>query len=135
MRRPGVAGMAALALVAATGLHRAGLADPASGEKLALFHCGRCHVIDARNRMGGIGSTPSFPAMRGHPEFEAKMRGFYALRPHPAFTQIPGVTEPFTPERPSPIHPVELTQQELDRIVDYALTLKAADLGASLGTR
>lgn len=109
--------------------------DFAPGEKLALFHCGRCHVINEKNRMGGIGSTPSFAVMRGHPDFEAKMRGFHALRPHPAFTQIAGVTEPFKPERPSPIHPVELSQDDLDRIVAYALTLAPADLGAQIGTR
>ncbi len=34
--------------------------DAALGAMLALRHCGRCHVVDRRNRMGGIGSTPSF---------------------------------------------------------------------------
>ncbi|MBK0397760.1 hypothetical protein H0I76_01020 [Limibaculum sp. M0105] len=124
-----------LALLAACPATEPRAQDFAPGEKLALFHCGRCHVINERNRMGGIGSTPAFKTMRGHPEFEAKMRSFYALRPHPAFTQIPGVTEPFTPELPSPIHPVELTEEELDRIVDYALTLEAADLGGQLRSR
>lgn len=109
--------------------------DHTPGEKLALFHCGRCHVVNEKNRMGGIGSTPSFAVMRGQHDFEAKMRSFHALRPHPAFTRIPGVTAPFPENRPSPIHPVDLTEADLDRIVSYALTLEPADLGRPLGTR
>ena len=107
----------------------------APGEKLALVHCGRCHVIGERNRMGGIGSTPSFPVMRNLEDFEDRMRAFYALRPHPAFTQIEGVTEAFPIDRPSPIHPVKLTPDEVEQIVDFALTVPPADLGPDLGLR
>jgi len=103
--------------------------DWAPGERLAYVNCGRCHVIGARNRMGGIGSTPKFEVIRTWPDWEAKMRGFYLLNPHPAFTQVDGVTEPFAAERPSPIHPIRLTEDEIARIVDYARTVAPADLG------
>ena len=38
--------------------------DLALGERLSLRHCGRCHVIGPKNRMGGLGSTPSFGVSR-----------------------------------------------------------------------
>ena len=57
------------------------------------------------------------------------MRGFYLLNPHPAFTRIEGVTPPFPRDRPAPIHPLSLTETEIERIVDYARTLEPADLG------
>ena len=101
-------------------------------EKLAFLHCGRCHVIGERNRMGGIGSTPGFAVIRTWPDWEAKMRGFYLLNPHPAFTQIEGVTDPFPADRPSPIHPVRLTEEQLARIIDYARRVAPADLGAPI---
>ena len=78
-----------LCLLAAPG---AGAQDYAPGEKLTLLHCGRCHVVSERNRFGGIGSTPSFAALRGAADWEERFRAFYALNPHPAFTQIPDVT-------------------------------------------
>jgi len=107
----------------------AGAGDWAPGEKLTYVNCGRCHVIGERNRMGGIGSTPGFAVIRTWPDWEAKMRGFYALNPHPAFTQIAGVTEPFAANLPSPIHPIRLTEAEIERIVEYARGVEPADLG------
>ena len=102
----------------------------APGEKLTLSHCGRCHVVSERNRFGSIGSTPSFAALRNAEDWEDRFRAFYALNPHPAFTQVPGVTSPFVPERPSPIHPVVLTPAEIEKIIDYARTIEPKDLGA-----
>ena len=106
--------------------------DWAPGEKLAYIHCGRCHVIGERNRMGGIGSTPGFAVIRTWEFWEDKMRSFYALNPHPSFTQIDGVTEPFPPHRPSPIHPIALSLDELEEIIGYAHTVEPADLGAPI---
>jgi len=106
--------------------------DWAPGEKLTYVNCGRCHVIGPRNRMGGIGSTPGFPVLRTFPDWEERMEQFYALNPHPAFTQIEGVTEPFPKNRPSPIHPIRLTRDELARIIDYARSIEPADLGGAL---
>lgn len=117
----------ALAIVAATPTANAD--DFAPGEKLTLIHCGRCHVINERNKYGGIGSTPSFAALRTLEDWEDRMRSFYALAPHPAFTQIEGITEPFPINRPSPIHPVELTELEIEEIIEYTRTIPPKDLG------
>ena len=102
------------------------------GEKLVYIKCGRCHVIGPSNRMGGIGSTPKFTVMRNWPNWEDKMRAFYALAPHIAFTQIEGVTDPFPEDRPSPIAPVVLTEAELAKIIEYTRGLTPADLGAEV---
>jgi len=106
--------------------------DWAPGERLTFVNCGRCHVIGERNRMGGIDSTPGFPVIRTWEDWERKMRGFYALNPHPAFTQVAGVTPPFASNLPSPIHPVRLTEAEIETIVEYARTVAPADLGAPI---
>ena len=103
--------------------------DFAPGEKLTLVHCGRCHVINERNKYGGIGSTPSFAAIRTLEDWEDRMRSFFALAPHPAFTQVEGITEPFPVERPSPIHPVALTEAEIDVITEYTRTIAPKNLG------
>lgn len=107
--------------------------DFAPGEKLTLVNCGRCHVIGPRNRMGGIGSTPSFPVLRTFPDWEARMKAFWTLRPHPSFTQIEGMTEPFAEDQPPHIHPIRLTMEEVGSIVDYVRTVEPANLGADLG--
>lgn len=111
---------------------QAAAADWAPGEKLTYINCGRCHVIGPRNRMGGIGSTPGFSVIRTWADWEDRMRAFYTLNPHPAFTQIEGVTEPFPENRPSPIHPIELTLDEIAIIVEYARGITPAELGAPL---
>ena len=122
-----------LAILAASGAPGAGGADDYQpGEKLTLLHCGRCHVVNDRNRHGGIGSTPSFSALRTAGDWEERFRAFYALNPHPAFTQVAGVTPAFAPERPSPIHPVELTPAEIETIIGYARTIPPKDLGAEV---
>ena len=106
--------------------------DTVLGEEIALRRCGRCHVISKKNRFGGIGSTPSFGVLRGLSEWENRFGAFWALNPHPAFTQIEGVTEPFDPQRPSPIAPMELTLDELDALMAYVATIKPKDLGGAL---
>ncbi len=106
--------------------------DALEGEKLAHFNCGRCHVVSARNRMGGIGSTPSFAAMRNFPDWQEKFLGFYALNPHPSFTHVEEVTEPFPPERPPHIAPVELTLDDVDAIAAYVATIEPKDLGGQV---
>ncbi|MEO1536835.1 MAG: hypothetical protein AAFR73_03820 [Pseudomonadota bacterium] len=103
--------------------------DSASGSRLALVHCGRCHVVDERNRMGGIGSTPSFAALRGRSNWSDLFRAFWAHNPHPSFTQVEGVTEPFDPNRALHVAPVELTMEEIDAILAFVATLKPKELG------
>lgn len=104
--------------------------DVALGSDLALLHCGRCHVVDQRNRMGGIGSTPSFGALRARLNWNDLFLKFWAEPPHPSFTHIPGMNENFTDTRPSRIAPVELTEAEVDAIIAFIATIKPKDLGA-----
>ncbi|HUF85821.1 MAG TPA: hypothetical protein VMM59_00430 [Thermohalobaculum sp.] len=134
MRIPAVlAAIISLGLIAAAPAGGAG--DFAPGEKLTLTNCGRCHVVNEKNRRGGIESTPSFAIIRSWPDWEDKMRAFWALRPHIVFTQIARVTPPFPHNRPSPIHPIRLTLDEVERIVEYARTIEPADLGDKVQIR
>ncbi|WP_300067282.1 cytochrome c [uncultured Ruegeria sp.] len=106
--------------------------DAVLGEKLSMTHCGRCHVIGPKNRMNGLGSTPSFAVLRAMPDWSDRFEAFFALNPHPAFTQIDGITPPFDPERPSPIYPVEMSVDDLEAILAFVSVISAADLGAPL---
>ncbi len=103
------------------------------GLRLALVHCGRCHVVGPANRMGGIGSSPSFAALRAIPDWEAKFAAFWTANPHPSFTQVEGMTQPFA--RAPHIAPVELTLQEAQAIAAYAATIAPKDLGQSVQSR
>lgn len=109
--------------------------DAVAGEANSLAHCGRCHVVSEKNRMNAIGSTPSFSLLRTFPDWQNRFEAFYVLKPHPAFTQIADVTEPFHESLPSPIVPIELTLDELDAILAYVATIEPADLGAPIQMR
>ncbi len=106
--------------------------DAMAGERLALVHCGRCHVVGPKNRMAGIGSTPSFAVLRTLGDWERRFRAFFTLNPHPAFTQVPGVTPPFDKARPPPIAPLEITLADLDAILAYVASVAPADLAKPL---
>ncbi|MEP5761455.1 MAG: hypothetical protein ABJ327_19485 [Litoreibacter sp.] len=108
--------------------------DALLGEKVSLKQCGRCHVVSDKNRMNGIGSSPSFRLMRTFSDWRDRFEGFYLLKPHPAFTQIEDVTDPFPIGRPSPIAPIEVTLDELEAIVAYVDSLPPANLGAAIKT-
>ena len=103
--------------------------DTEQGARLALVHCGRCHVVDERNRMGGIGSTPSFAALRGRENWSDLFRAFFVHNPHPSFTQVAGVTEPFDPNRQIHVAPVEITLDEIEAITAFVDTIEPKDLG------
>ncbi|MGK8234855.1 hypothetical protein ACLGGT_11880 [Roseovarius sp. MS2] len=106
--------------------------DPALGKEVSLLQCGRCHVVAPENRMGAIGSTPSFAVLRTFADWDARFQSFFALKPHPAFTQVAGVTQPFASHLPSPISPIEVTLDELEAIIAYVAGLAPADLGAPI---
>lgn len=109
--------------------------DVREGERLSYLHCGRCHVVSERNRFGGIGSTPSFGALRTIDGWLEKFMNFWALNPHPSFTQVAGITDPFDPTRPPHIAPVEITLAELEAIVAFAASITPKDLGAEVQSR
>lgn len=109
--------------------------DAARGADLARIHCRRCHVVSAAGAGGGIGSTPSFGVLRSLSDWPRRFEAFYVLKPHGAFTQIAGVTEPFDPERPPPIVPLLMTIEDVGAILAFVAVLPAADLGAPLKTQ
>ena len=106
--------------------------DAARGAEVSRAHCARCHVVEADGWMNAIGSTPSFFVLRGLADWDARFQAFYALNPHPAFTQVAEVTEPFAAHLPSPIVPMEITVADLEAIIAYVAGLAPADLGAPL---
>lgn len=106
--------------------------DAAEGARLSVVLCGRCHAVHPDRRMGAIGSTPSFMLLRAFDDWDSRFAAFFALKPHPAFTQVDGVTDPFPEDRPSPIVPVEMTLDDVDAILAYVQELAPADLGAPL---
>jgi mono/diheme cytochrome c family protein len=107
----------------------------AEGERLALCHCGRCHVINDKNRFDGIGSTPSFGALRALPDAKQRFDAFWTFNPHPSFMQVEGQTAPFDPAHPPSVAPVILTQQQAEAIAAFADSLKPLDLGAPVRPR
>ena len=106
--------------------------DAGHGEVVSLSKCGRCHVINDSNRMKAIGSTPSFALMRSFPDWQRRYETFFMLNPHPAFTQVLDVTEPFSTNFPSPIVPIEVTLEDIEDIVAYVAGIVPAFLGAPM---
>lgn len=106
--------------------------DAELGHQVSRDKCTRCHAVDAATAGWGIGSTPSFGVLRALPDWEARFSAFYALNPHPAFTQITDLTAPFPINRPSPISPIELDFDELEALMAYVAAMPAADLGQPL---
>lgn len=106
--------------------------DISVGKRRSQEMCGRCHVVDPAKRMNSIDSTPSFFALRSLTDWEERFQVFYALNPHPAFTQIKDLTPPFPANRPPPIVPVEMSLEDVDSILAFVATLSPADLGAPL---
>lgn len=109
--------------------------DVVLGEKISLERCGRCHVVNQKNRMNAIGSSPSFGLLRNFDDWQNRFEAFFVLKPHASFTQVEGVTEPFAENLPSPIAPVEVTLEEIDAIVAYVDSIAPADLGAPIQTQ
>ena len=109
--------------------------DAALGEATSLKQCGRCHVVNETNRMNAIGSTPSFALMQTFPDWQDRFETFFLLRPHPAFTQVADITEPFADHLPSPIAPIEVTAEEIEAITAYVSSIAPADLGAPIQTQ
>ena len=49
--------------------------------------------------------------------------------PHPSFTQVTGLTEPFNDQNPTHIWAVELSMQDIEAITAFVGTLEPLDLG------
>jgi len=104
------------------------------GEDVSIRKCGRCHLVSEKNKYGGIESTPSFPALRTLKDWREKFAVFWTLNPHPSFTQIEEITEPFDPAYPPHIYPIFLTIEEVENIGAFMETITPADLGDPIRT-
>lgn len=96
-------------------------ADVKRGERIAEQHCSRCHVIGNGNRMGGIGSTPSFPLLRRMPDWRERFETFYARRPHPVHVRVEGI--PKWSELPSNAAEFRLTLEDVEHVLAFVETL------------
>lgn len=97
--------------------------DIERGRTLAEQQCSRCHVIGDFNRMGGIGSTPSFQLLvNALKDFEDRFRSFFARRPHPAFVTVKGY--PRLNDLPDNAAPIEITYEQVEDVLAFAKTLK-----------
>lgn len=106
--------------------------DPQRGAEVAATHCARCHRTAPDSRDIGIGSTPSFMALRALPDWAERAMAFYALNPHPGFMLVRDLSPPFDPARPPAIRPVELTLDDVADVQAYLATLEPADLGTEI---
>ena len=106
--------------------------DATLGHEVSRAKCTRCHAVDDATRGWGIGSTPSFAVLRALPDWEERFTAFFALAPHPAFTQIEDLTPPFPIDRPSPIAPIELSLDEVEALLAYVAAMAPANLGKPL---
>ena len=100
-----------LALAAGAMLPSLALAagDRDEGLRLAERYCQGCHVIGAANRLGGIGSTPSFFLMAENFEnYRQRLWSLKLRRPHKALDRL-------TPLEPADIEHILAYISELER--------------------
>lgn len=109
--------------------------DALLGHEVSLAKCTRCHAVDEATRGKGIASSPSFGALRALGDWEQRFAAFYALNPHPSFTIITDLTEPFPEDRPPPIVPIELSLEEVEAVLAYVAAMPATDLGAPIQSK
>ena len=82
--------------------------SPEIGRATAAAICSNCHLVEASQTKPFVDGVPSFEELAKDPAVtETRLRGFLA-RPHPAM--------------PDP----QLSRQEIDNIVSYILSRRAA---------
>lgn len=91
------------------------------GREIARQHCARCHVIGDHNRMGGIGSTPSFPLLRKMADWRERFGTFYNRRPHPVHVRVEGVRQ--WTNLPPNAEPFTITQDNVEDILAFVEAL------------
>ena len=105
------------------------------GERLVRQHCTRCHVVGNLNKYGGIGSTPSFGAMKSLSDWQDRFATFWSLLPHPSVVQVEGLS----PERPKGLlattKQIFLNMDDVDAIQAYVDTVPVKDLGGGVNYR
>ena len=99
----------------------------AKGREIVRQHCTRCHVVPDMNPYGGIGSTPSFAALKWLSDWEHRFEVFYTLPPHPALVNIQGITEERSASLPAFVTEIELQIDDIDAILSFVHTLETPD--------
>ena len=79
------------------------------------------------NPYGGIGSTPSFAALKWLSDWEHRFEVFYTLPPHPALVNILGVSEERSASLPVFVAEIELQIDDVDAILSFVRTLETPD--------
>ena len=97
------------------------------GREIVRQHCTRCHVVPNMNPYGGIGSTPSFAALKWLSDWEHRFEVFYTLPPHPALVNILGVSEERSASLPVFVAEIELQIDDVDAILSFVRTLETPD--------
>jgi len=121
MRRSATALAALLFLQSASSLAFAGASE---GRQLVREHCTRCHVIGDINPYGGIGSTPSFEAMKNLADWRERFEVFFILPPHPSLVRVEGVSDERPENLPAFSHEIVLTPIDVENILAYVDTLE-----------
>ena len=97
------------------------------GREVVRQHCTRCHVVPNMNPYGGIGSTPSFAALKWLSDWEHRFEVFYTLPPHPALVSIQGVSEERSASLPAFVAEIELQIDDVEAILSFVRTLETPD--------
>ena len=97
------------------------------GREVVRQHCTRCHVVPNMNPYGGIGSTPSFAALKWLSDWEHRFEVFYTLPPHPALVNIQGVSEERSASLPVFVAEIELQIDDVEAILSFVRTLETPD--------
>ena len=109
--------------------------DPERGHELARKHCRRCHVVEPDDPFAGIGSTPSFMALRALPDWQRRFSVFWSLRPHLGLVDVAEMSPERLPSNPVPIAPVRLTLDDVEDVLAYVARLAPKDLGRPVEMR
>jgi len=101
-------------------------ADIEAGKQIARQHCTRCHVVGEMNKYGGIGSTPSFGAIKTMADWSQRFEVFFTLPPHPAVVAVEGITEDRPDSLPAFVSQITLTADELENLLAFIDQLPSA---------
>lgn len=102
------------------------------GETLVRQHCTRCHVVGDMNKYGGIGSTPSFGAIKSLPDWNDRFAAFWSLLPHPSVVRVEGLSPDRSKGLLATTKQIFLTPDEVDAILAYVDTVPVKDLGGGI---
>ena len=109
------------------------IGDVRKGKTIAVLHCKRCHVVDS-DVYSGIGSTPSFHAMKSSSRWVERFSAFWTENPHVSIISVEDLFDAGGDSSPVPIAPVNLKLEDIDDILAYVDSIQAKDLGLPVGS-